>query len=64
MFLVYTVFLNARQCVILSFGCLYSLPQSCYFGETMLFLMFSIAYFANRDAVRRGLLVEQNAHRY
>ena len=39
-FLSYTVLLNTRPCVILSFGCLYSFPQSYYFGKTILLLMF------------------------
>ena len=51
MFLSYTVLLNARQCAILSFGCLYSLPQSRYFGQTMLFLMFFNSLFCKS---RRG----------
>ena len=65
MFLSYAVLLNTRQCVILFFGCLYSLHQSRYFGEPMSFLMFYfIVYFANRDAVRHGLFAGQNAHGY
>ena len=51
MFLSYTVLLNTRQCVILYLGCLYSLPQSRYFGETILFLMFFQSLFCKS---RRG----------
>ena len=60
----YIALLNDCQCIILSFTSFFLCHRVVTLVKRRYFLKYLPAYLTNRDTVRHGLLVGQNAHRY